>query len=97
MIVNHDQFFGLFLEREAEDLGGVHEGDVLGTEAEEFYEHDPFEVGQADDPEMFLVPADFVLAQQNLLHDPVHIIRVQNAYPLIPGQMYFHDGPCSLI
>jgi hypothetical protein len=72
--VNQDGLRSQFVDRHAERIGRVHVHPVLLSQCQQFDKQNAALVIQPDNPEMLLLSADPVLAQQHLLHDVVHIL-----------------------
>ena len=81
---------GALLQGKAEYIHRFYHGGIYRAEADELYHQDFVIVGKAYEPKMFLIAVDLIFAQEDLLHDVVNILRVDDFYFLCIVELDVH-------
>ena len=94
MVVDQDGADGVLEHRDPEDLHGLHGEGGNAAQDHQFDEQDAVIGGQPHEPEVFLVPVDLVLPQQDLLHDGEEVFAIEDLDLFLGGEADVHGG-CS--
>lgn len=80
VVVDQQDLDGALLQGYAVYFHGFDQGFVDRAHGDELDEQQPVVAGQANDPEVFAVLVDLVLAQQDVAHNHEQVVRVEDAY-----------------
>ena len=92
VVVDQDGADGVLEHRHPEDLHGFDGGGGNAAQNHQLDEQDAVIGGKPHDPKVFLVPVDFFLPQEDLLHDGEEVLAIEDLDLFLGGEFDVHGG-----
>ena len=96
VVVDQDGADGILEHRYPKSFHGLDGGGGDAAQGNQFDEQDAVAGVEPHDPEVFFVPVDLVLAQQDLLHDGEEILAIDDLDLFLGGEFDVHGDSLGL-